>query len=242
MINYAKGSTAQIQGYRRGPAQLPLQWIVDLVNSPPAVGLVIQGKGHPHAVPDAIVALLYGQSFFIDVSISSGSLGASFVDTFNRGETASVSDGEKVITGETVPVESIFEITEFAKRTDDLLSLKPYFTQIQINEERDGGGTNELLLTGLTFDNVITYYAQHDVWAMGSQFDGGFVSAFFFDIGVDDGDSDSCFASLQGQVAVDESINESITICGSPAKMRTSSGVSLTGSIDVISWLPAFDR
>jgi hypothetical protein len=109
MINFAKGSTLPITNYERGPAQVPLKWDVNTTEPLPPFGFIVDGNGHPDAIPPAIIAILFGAQYSYDLTISGNGLSVSFQGSFTRGEAALIRDGDRQVINGTVPIQSVSE-------------------------------------------------------------------------------------------------------------------------------------
>jgi hypothetical protein len=245
MINFAKGSTLPIINYERGPAQVPLKWDVNTTEPLPPFGFIVDGNGHPDAIPPAIIAILFGAQYSYDLTISGNGLSVSFQGNFTRGESVQIFEGDRQVVDGTVPIESIAEIASFAVRTEGGdITLKPDVTTVSSSKARVDGGTETLVITWANFSSDITYFPTEDKWVMGEMSQSRLLASIFLQMAVDNGlggdDLEFVFASISGPNTAELEVDNSITICGAPVFALVSDGTVVSGSIDVTAWLPDF--
>jgi hypothetical protein len=244
MINYAKGSVLPVDAGERGPAQMPIKWLVNTTEVSTGFGFAVDGNGHPDAIPPAIIAALYGGVFSYDISMDSDGVNSRFEGTFNAGESSTIINGvTEVLTG--TQVTSVAQVTEFSAAEDStFVKLYEYSTAF-VNANNSDGVTYELMSLiwpsfgqGVIQIDFLTYYALIDKWALITPRGGTMTLTLSANNQIASGDDRR--TARARFFTDDDQYDQFITICGAPAYAITEEGTTLNGSIDVVSWLPNF--
>lgn len=193
----------------RGPTYWPLR---------------VPGLGDVRRVPAAICALLYGRTFDFEVSFSAVGLSQTWSGTVTRGKTTWIDDGGTEVTG--VELATIRDTWSLRGSP-----LAPAEGQSRwISDLNPGDNAEEFALTlGDTDGWNIWYFAALDEWVVHNDFIR--VSASLYNGGTDE------FGNTGSTVHDSEPELTGLTFCGFPWSLGGVNVTSLSGSIDVVTWL-----
>lgn len=217
---------------KRGGRTYPLAYTVDKITlTEPEVGWLVPGHGDARVIPHAIVALMFGKTFDVDISVTGpGSLSADYADTLKTGVRKALSGEDETTLGEEIL--SITELWTF--RYDEILeilTLKARATSLEISTSTET--QNDSMIFNMrpteSVTSPILYYAALDLWT---------VTGMSFLFAIDDSEVEGDSGTLSLTFSTGAEVKEDLIVLGTPFKLYGTDGMDVSGTVTVTDWLP----
>lgn len=225
-VNFNKGAFRAIPIGSESNSGLPVfpfgVRMLPLITELPDTGLHVAGLGGITKVPHEVIAWLYGKTFTLTLSATGAGSSKGFTEAFALGQSKSVAFGETVETGDAL--DSIH--SAFAASSEVGTAASINYTEI--------GFSSSCSISGFPAKGAsrVTYYPQLDAWSLPIALT-GLLNVF---------DDEDLLTNqfLFNSGAILDGIVDDITFCGVPIKIGAESGLILSGSITVDSYLPTY--